>query len=57
MDLKNSGLSNIQWAPDLPLDFYIGLGYTLNYDNRPFEGASESGMYSKHLLAGSYKKL
>jgi len=27
---------------DLPLDFYIGLGYTLNYDNQPVEGASES---------------
>lgn len=27
---------------DLPLDFYIRLGYTLNYDNRPVEGAAES---------------
>jgi hypothetical protein len=27
---------------DLPLDFYIGLGYTLNYDSQPVEGASES---------------
>jgi hypothetical protein len=27
---------------DLPLDFYIGLGFTLNYDNQPVEGASES---------------
>ena len=26
---------------DLPLDFYIKLGFTLNYDNRPVEGASE----------------
>ena len=27
---------------DLPLDFYIGLGYTLNYDSQPVEGASET---------------
>jgi hypothetical protein len=27
---------------DLPLGFYIGLGYTLNYDNQPVEDASES---------------
>ena len=27
---------------DLPLDFYIRLGYTLNYDNKPVEGATES---------------
>ncbi len=27
---------------DLPLDFYINLGYTLNYDNQPVEGASKS---------------
>lgn len=26
---------------DLPYDFYIQLGYTLNYDNRPVEGAPE----------------
>ena len=26
---------------DLPMDFYIKLGFTLNYDNRPVEGASE----------------
>jgi hypothetical protein len=26
---------------DLPLDFYIKLGYTLNYNNRPVEGASK----------------
>ena len=25
---------------DLPYDFYIGLGYTLNFDNQPVEGAS-----------------
>ncbi len=27
---------------DLPLDFYIRLGYTLNYDNQPAEGGSVS---------------
>jgi len=27
---------------DLPLDFYIKLGYTHNYDNEPVEGASEN---------------
>lgn len=27
---------------DLPLDFYIKLGYTLNYDSDPVEGASEN---------------
>jgi putative salt-induced outer membrane protein YdiY len=27
---------------DLPLDFYVGLGYTLNYDSQPVEGASET---------------
>jgi hypothetical protein len=25
---------------DLPLEFYIKLGYTLNYDSKPTEGAS-----------------
>ena len=27
---------------DLPLDFYIKLGYTLNYDSQPVEGAAEN---------------
>ncbi len=27
---------------DLPLDFYIGLGATVNYDNQPVEGASDT---------------
>ena len=27
---------------DFPLDLYIKLGYTLNYDNKPVEGASET---------------
>lgn len=26
---------------DFPLDFFINLGYTLNYDNKPVEGASD----------------
>ena len=26
---------------DLPLDFYISLGVTINYDNQPVEGAAE----------------
>ncbi len=27
---------------DLPFDFYIKIGFTINYDNRPAEGASEA---------------
>jgi hypothetical protein len=27
---------------DLPLDFFIKLGYTLNYDSQPVEGASNN---------------
>ncbi len=27
---------------DLPLDFYIKLGFTVNYDNQPAEGASDT---------------
>lgn len=27
---------------DLPLDFYIKFGYTMNYDNQPVEGAASS---------------
>ena len=27
---------------DLPLDFYIKLGFTLNYDNQPVEGATDA---------------
>jgi len=30
----------IDFKYDLPLDFYIKLGYTHNYDNRPIEGAA-----------------
>jgi hypothetical protein len=27
---------------DLPLDFYIKVGFTLNYDNQPVAGASKT---------------
>jgi hypothetical protein len=27
---------------DLPLDFYVKLGFTINYDNQPVEGASDT---------------
>jgi putative salt-induced outer membrane protein YdiY len=30
---------NFDTKYDLPLDFYIRLGFTLNYDNQPVEGA------------------
>ncbi|OQX78479.1 MAG: hypothetical protein B6D61_05360 [Bacteroidetes bacterium 4484_249] len=33
---------NFDMNYDLPLDFYIKLGFSLNYDNRPVEGASET---------------
>ena len=33
---------NIDFKYDLPKDFYIRMGITLNYDNKPVEGASES---------------
>ncbi len=32
---------------DLPLDFYVKTGITLNYDNRPTAGASDSDYYWK----------
>jgi len=32
---------NIDLKYDLPRDFYIKLGFSLNYDNQPVEGASE----------------
>ena len=32
---------NLNIKYDLPLDFYIKLGGSLNYDNRPPEDASE----------------
>jgi hypothetical protein len=39
---RKRGDFKIDLKYDLPLDFYIGLGYTLNYDSQPVEGASES---------------
>ena len=27
---------------DLPYDFYIKIGFTINYDNKPAQGASET---------------
>ncbi len=33
---------NIDTKYDLPLDFYIKLGFTLNYDNQPVEGATDT---------------
>jgi hypothetical protein len=32
---------NFDMKYDLPLDFYIKLGYSLNYDNQPVEGAAD----------------
>jgi hypothetical protein len=32
---------------DLPLDFYVKTGITLNYDNQPTVGASDSDYYWK----------
>ncbi len=32
----------IDFKYDLPLDFYIKLGYTLNFDNQPAKGASKT---------------
>ena len=33
---------NFDTKYDLPLDFYIKLGFTLNFDNQPVEGASKT---------------
>jgi len=33
---------NFDLKYDLPLDFFVNLGFTFNYDNQPIEGASES---------------
>ena len=35
---------------DLPLDFYIRLGYTLNFDNRPVEG----GAQTDYIITGGF---
>ncbi len=33
---------NIDLKYDLPMDFYIGTGYRINYDNQPAEGAANT---------------
>ncbi|MFN2128683.1 MAG: DUF481 domain-containing protein, partial [Anaerolineales bacterium] len=33
---------NLDTKYDLPYDFYIKVSLTINYDNRPAEGASET---------------
>ena len=33
---------NFDLKYDLPLDFFVNLGFTVNYDNRPVTGASET---------------
>ena len=38
---------NFDLKYDLPLDFYVKTGITLNYDNRPVDGASNSDYYWK----------
>lgn len=38
---------NFDLKYDLPLDFYVKTGITLNYDNRPTAGASDSDYYWK----------
>ena len=48
---SESGRWRVDWnfdlKYDLPLDFYIKTGITLNYDNRPTLGASDSDYYWK----------
>ena len=43
--------SNLDLKYDLPLDFFINLGVSFNYDNRPAEGASKID-YLLHLGFG-----
>ena len=49
--LSENGRWRVDWnfdlKYDLPLDFYIKTGITLNYDNRPTAGASDSDYYWK----------
>ncbi len=33
---------NLNLKYDLPLDFFLSLGFTLNYDNRPAQGAADT---------------
>ena len=42
---------NFDLKYDLPLDFYIKLGYSLNYDNKPVENASDLD-YTLHTGVG-----
>jgi hypothetical protein len=48
---SESGRWRVDWnfdlKYDLPLDFYVKTGITLNYDNRPVAGASDSDYYWK----------
>ena len=48
---SESGRWRVDWnfdlKYDLPLDFYVKTGITLNYDNRPTLGASDSDYYWK----------
>ncbi|MGB5481536.1 MAG: DUF481 domain-containing protein [Eudoraea sp.] len=49
--LSESGRWRVDWnfdmKYDLPLDFYVKTGITLNYDNQPTAGASDSDYYWK----------
>ncbi|MGB5203833.1 MAG: DUF481 domain-containing protein [Eudoraea sp.] len=49
--LSESGRWRVDWnfdmKYDLPLDFYVKTGVTLNYDNQPTVGASDSDYYWK----------
>ena len=39
---------------DLPFDFYIGVGYRLNYDNQPIEGASTTDYVFQTAIGWSW---
>ncbi len=49
--ISDGGRWRVDWnfdlKYDLPLDFYVKTGITLNYDNRPTAGASDSDYYWK----------
>lgn len=49
--ISESGRWRVDWnfdmKYDLPLDFYVKTGITLNYDNQPTTGASDSDYYWK----------
>ena len=40
--VEDNFLSRINLKYEFPLDFFINLGFTLNYDNQPVEDASET---------------